>query len=388
MLRFKPDDWLEGLLRPFILADPNGFIYIEIQAPDLRFAALAALTLLLLITRRLPATSARPVVRTLVGVWLVFYVWVFSIGNGRYFIAGLLLVGPLLAALVARAPFTPPMRLTVLAGLLGMQAMVVHQHFVHGAWTLAQWTESGPGLPLRDTPLRQEPAVFLTTTSISLSILVPQFDPRSRWANIAGQVNITPDKPEWTKLNRLLATPLPKYVVLPILTRAATDRMQPTSEVEQMLQRILGRYGLARAKRPCEVLESHLRTPNLDKSIEATRPLAYWFCAVDGGSSTPSEEPASNPSPWRDVFAAVEQACPRFFPPGGGEEAVVSESVALRYYAKTDTRLYVDPHGNVMYRYLRAINPTRIGSIDDVRRGEFDVACDKLPGRYRYPWQH
>mgnify|MGYP001205321387 FL=1 len=388
MLRFKPDDWLEGLLRPFILADPNGFIYIEIQAPDLRFAALGALTVVLLIARRLSATEARPVSQTLVGMWLVFYIWVYVIGNGRYFIAGLLLVGPLLVALLARAPFTPPMRLTVLTGLLGLQAMVVHQHFVHGAWTLAQWTGSGPGLPLRDTPLRREPAGFLATTNISLSILVPQFDPRSRWANIAGQGNITPDKPEWATLNSLLATSLPKYAVLPILTRAATERMQPNPEVDQMLQRILGRYGLTRGTKPCEVIESHLRAPNLDKSNETTRPLAYWFCAVEVGSRPQPQVPPSNPSPWRDVFAAVEQACPRFFPPGGGEEAVVSESVALRYYAMTDTRLYVDRHGNVMYRYLRAINPTRIGSIDDVRRGEFNVDCDKLPGRYRYPWQH
>ena len=387
MLRFKPDGWLEGLLRPFVLADPNGYVYIELQAPDLRFAALAALTLLLLFARRLAAPDAEPAARTLVGVWLIFYVWVFAIGNGRYFVAGLLLAGPLIVALVARAPFTWPMRVTVLAGAVGLQGMVAYQHFHHGAWALAKWSDQGPGLPLRDTPLRHEPAIFLTTTGISQSILVPQFHPSARWANVAGQVNITPDKPEWVRLQTLLASPLPKYVVLPILRGAATDDAQPTAEVDQMMRMVLAQHGLNRGSQPCEVLPSHLRIPGSREAVGGTRPLAYWFCALEdapmkGGVAQGADEP------WREVFAAVESACPRYFPPGGGKLVMLGEGAALNQYAESDTRLYIDAAGNVMFRYLRAMNPTRIGSVDEVRRGEFALECEKLPGRYRLPWQH
>lgn len=387
MLRFKPDDWLEGLLRPFLLVDPNGYVYIELQAPDLRFAALAALTLLLMLARRLAAPDAKPAARTLVGVWLIFYVWVFAIGNGRYFVAGLLLAGPLIVALVARAPLTWPMRVTVLAGVVGLQAMVVHQHFHHGAWALARWSDDGPGLPLRDTPLRHEPAIFLTTTSISGSILVPQFDSRARWANIAGQVDVTPDRLEWAPLRALLASPLPKYTVLPILGGAATDDAQPTAEVDQMLRLVLAQHGLDRHSQPCEVIPSHLRIRDLGETEEETRPLAYWFCplrADPAGALTTTADPPTNLHD--DVFAAVERHCPKYFPPGTGKRRVAGQ-VTMRHYNGADTRLYVDGHGNVLYRYTRAFNPTYIGTAEQVRRGEFAIDCRKLPGRYVYPWQ-
>jgi hypothetical protein len=47
----------------------------------------------------------------------------------------------------------------------------------------------------------------------------------------------------------------------------------------------------------------------------------------------------------------------------------------------------VDEYDNVSYAYFRALNLTRIGSIEDVRHGKFTMDCVKLPGRYRYPWQ-
>ncbi|MDZ7592768.1 MAG: hypothetical protein U5L05_19260 [Rubrivivax sp.] len=59
----------------------------------------------------------------------------------------------------------------------------------------------------------------------------------------------------------------------------------------------------------------------------------------------------------------------------------------MRSYVGSDTRLYVDGSGNVFFRYLRALNPTLIGSVDEVRRGNFTLDCKKPPGRYLYPWQ-
>ena len=49
--------------------------------------------------------------------------------------------------------------------------------------------------------------------------------------------------------------------------------------------------------------------------------------------------------------------------------------------------LYIDGTGLVSYKYFRAMNPTSIGTTDQVRQGKFAIACDKLPGRYRLPWQ-
>ncbi len=387
MVRFEPDDWLEGLLRPLVLADPSGYVYIEFQAPDLRFAALVALTLLLLATRRFSKPEARPAVRTLVGLWLIFYLWTFAVGNGRYFMAGLLIAGPLLVALVALAPFSPTMRVIVNVGLISLQLMVVTQHFQGSRWALMQWSGKGPGLALADSPLREEPAVFLTVSSISHSILVPQFDPQSRWTNIAGLFTITRDTYEWGELHRTLALPLPKYAVIPIVAGYASASEQPSSAVDVMLLRFLGPHGLRRNGRSCEVLRSNLHWHDpLAGEGQKMRHMAYWFCPLEVGP-TQGADTSGDSEPWSEAFAAVEKACPRYFPPGGGMLLVRRPDKVVHRYAATDTYLYVDDHDNVLYLYFRALNPTRIGSVEEVRHGKFTMECVKLPGRYRYPWQ-
>ena len=83
---------------------------------------------------------------------------------------------------------------------------------------------------------------------------------------------------------------------------------------------------------------------------------------------------------------AVEQRCPKFFPPNGGQAALI-EGAHLRKYAASDTRLWVHPSGLVMYQYYRAMNPTELGSVEDVLKGRFNIPCDKLPGRYLPFWQ-
>jgi hypothetical protein len=50
-------------------------------------------------------------------------------------------------------------------------------------------------------------------------------------------------------------------------------------------------------------------------------------------------------------------------------------------------RLYIDGDGRVLYKYFRAMNPTLIGTVNDVRQDHYDIACEKPPGRYQLPWQ-
>ena len=88
----------------------------------------------------------------------------------------------------------------------------------------------------------------------------------------------------------------------------------------------------------------------------------------------------------QDVFAAIEERCPRFFLPGSGSDLRVDDSV-VRHYRSSDTRVTVTDAGTVFFRYFRSLNPTFVGSVDAVRAGQFQLPCDKLPGRYRLPWQ-
>ena len=386
MLRFVPDGWLEGLLRPFLLADPNAGIYFEIAAPDLRFALLVVLLAVALSTRAARAALGAEPARALVAMALMFYIWTFATGNGRYFSVGLLLAGPLLVLACRLLPGTQALRNLVLGGVAALQLFVLQQSYLPGFWGLTRWYDA-PGIGIAETPLRTQPAVFLTVTGISYSILVPRFHPQSRWANITGQREITPDAPEGPRLAALLASPLPKYVVLPLKSLDLPPSLQPEGDVLELLRNALGPQGLALTGADCVAVESALVGRARAQEDQGRGRPGLWFCPVERRAGAGAGGVDSAPRrDFDDVFARVEQRCPRFFPPGGGNEKHY-DGLAVRHYVGSDTRLYIDGNDRVSYKYWRALNPTHIGSVEDVRQGRFSILCDKLPGRYQLPWQ-
>ena len=215
MLRFLPDDWLEGLLRPFVMIDPRAGIYFEETAPDWRFAIFIAFMTVALATRRGRRTIDYEQGQLSLALLVLLYVWTFTIGNGRYFMTGLLLVGPLLVAAWRRLPGTSIFRWVLLFGAMSLQAAVIESDYARNKWGLTRWIQ-GPGIDIEDEPIRHQPATFITSTAISYSILVPRFHPASRWANVVGQVDIKPSMREYPRLLELLSSPLPMYLVVPI----------------------------------------------------------------------------------------------------------------------------------------------------------------------------
>jgi hypothetical protein len=385
MLRFQPDSWFEGLVRPLTLLDPSGYVYIEALAPDLRFAALLFTTGAALLLPSVRARLSMPAWRTLIGLWIAFYVWTFLIGNGRYFVAGLLVVGPVLVLLVRSMPLRAQARTLVLIGLVGLQALMVQVSFLHGALMLARWTD-GPGLPVdRNTALRRQPALFVTVSAISQSALVPLFHPESRWVNLVGQATIRPGMLEFAQWREVSAIPLPRYLVMYAVRSPPPDDARPDAAEEAQARAALAAYGLSRDNdRPCEMLRSHLR-PDAATREPGVRPmLVYWFCPLSSDALPPPAP--KQPGIADEVFAAVERYCPRYFPPGGGQPFASDAGVA-RTYPMSDTRLVVDARGRVMFQYFRASAATLVGMADRVRQGEINFDCDKLPGRYLFPWE-
>jgi hypothetical protein len=384
MLRFQPDSWIEGLLRPLILADPVGYVYYELPAPDLRFALVALLAVVALIWRPMRNGVGTDGWRMVAGLGLMFYLWTFSTGNGRYFAAGLLLAGPVLVLLTARLPIARSTKLGVLAAMLGLQAMLVWQHFTPGQWAWAFWRQ-GPGLLLSDAP-RMPPALMITITNQSYSMLVPQFHPASRWVNLVGQSSLAPGMPDYDRFQRLLALGLPAYLVLPALN--VKSNAAPAPDIIGMVDRSLAPYRLVADMDSCRLMVSHMtmRAPVGMDATNAPR-LGFWLCRIDVDAGKDAVPPGPPSSPFADVFAQIEERCPRFFPPGGGQTRE-SEKFVMRDYASTDSRAYVYSSAMlVAFRHTRALNPTVIGTIDEVLRGSYEIPCHKLPGRYVFPWE-
>ncbi len=86
------------------------------------------------------------------------------------------------------------------------------------------------------------------------------------------------------------------------------------------------------------------------------------------------------------MFGKLESACPRIFPPGQGVSSRVGDGVA-RGYGSSDTKAYVLDDGNVLYKYWRALNPARVGTVDEVLAPGFKMDCNAIRGRSGLPWE-
>lgn len=385
MLRFVPDTWLDGLARPLLLADSVAGLYAEIQAPDWRFAALVLLLVLAALMYRSRSMLTGPQWRTLLGLVAAFYVWTFTSGNGRYFFWGLLIVGPLVVAVATRLRSTLSMRNTVILGVLALQGWVVWATFQANSWALPPWS-NGPGLALEDTPLKRQPAVFITIGQISFSILVPQMHPRSRWTNLAGQQELVPGMREFDRYQELIASPLSKYAVFRATKFVMTDERQPNEHAWTAIRRVLGGYGLEPAAGACIFARAELAGPPYKVVAESALESGFWFCPVQRTSTmvAADKRPADAPE-FDDVFGQIEQRCPRLFPAGSATSRLAEDGTG-RHYTQSDTSVVVNHAGWVYFKHMRALNPTVLGKVEDVRAGRFALDCERLPGRYVPPW--
>ena len=391
MLRFEPDGWLEGLLRPVLMVDPVGGLYFEVPAPDWRFALLAALMLVwgvralaLPLRPRMPSQHAV----TSLGLLVTFYVWTFASGNGRYFSWGLLLVGPLLVMATFMLPVSRGRRWVALALMLLLQSVAMYFSYRPNPLSLVKMIDSP--MPLQSSPLRDKPAVFITASVQSYAVLVPLFHPASRWAHIAGQYDVLPGTPEWPRLQALLQSALPIYLVVAVGPGALDAQGLLAGDRARRLRGILFHHGLSFSSAGCQMLASGLSSPDITVSDESLRRQGFAVCALarePGHADGPAPAHlAPSASAETEALDAVEQRCPRFFPPGGGRGSLLP-GVQDRFYTATDVRLWVQRDGMVMYYHFRAADPTTLGAVDEVRAGRFSLPCSKLPGRYVPFWQ-
>lgn len=393
MDRFTPDVFLEWLLRPFLMADPSAFMYVEFMAPDLRPALLIVMLFVGAVFGSLRGRLTAESWRLLMAFWLIFYLWTYVIGNGRYFLSALLLLGPLIMLAWRSLPGTKPFRWATLVLIGGLQAAALASSYKPDVWGRADWV-SGPGIDIEENALRHRPAVFIMASVNAYSVLVPRFHPDARWAQLIGQREISPVADEYASVVKLLSSELPKMLVIPIPGGWSDKHNQPDIELRKLLGQSLSTYGLALTGEPCTVLRSTL--PRVSGGTAMTSEVStvpkepergFWFCPLSYSEADRIAAIAKPPqaSQWSDVFEAIEQRCPRFFPPGSGVTREF-EGMASRWYPSIDMMISVSGPGDVTYKYFRSLSHRSIGSVADIRAGKFVVQCDKPPGRYQMPW--
>lgn len=388
IIRFLPDSWSDALLRPLSMAASNAGIYVEIMAPDWRFAAALLLGAIVLVARRRRTVTSPSGVLAL---WLLvaFAVWVLTSGNGRYFIPGLLMVGVLCIALIARLPGTSEFRLVLGAGLVALQGWVLYNAGPWGWWGLGTWDEAPFFAVDVDELAKSEPATYVTISNISYSLIAPQFHPASRWVNISSIPDVSAPSNDGRRLARLLQQSRIIKMVVPSRPDYMTAEALPSSELREVMNEMLGKQRLRLAEPlKCRLLQSRglagvgAKNKELPPSLLAK--VGFWVCDLQYPAPARIAQQPQNQAV-NKIFDLIEQQCPRYYEPGQTSAARV-DGGWVRVYPQADIRLYVMDDGDVYYKYWRALNPVLLGRVVDIRAGA-RVPCESVRGRTGLPWE-
>jgi hypothetical protein len=393
MIRFTPDTWRDAVLRPIAMAAPDSGVYIEIMAPDFRFAAIV----LLLVVWVGTAIAARvkwrvtPTLALLSLVSVAFVPWLATTGNGRYFIPILLATGPLCVALIYHLPCTKSLRLTAAIMVLCLQGFAVYSANPWQSWGWVVWNDK-PFFPVEiDKEAQTKPATYITVSSISYSLIAPRFAPGSRWSNVASQ-STDPQTAEWKRLHRFLSEANSLKLLVPTVPNEMTAEGLPNQEAFQSFNGMLGAQKLAMAHpancrllRSIGIAEIALRNmQNVDPKI--IDKFGFWICDLKYSVTAPAIEKVQLKKSVAGVFAKLETVCPRIFQTNGSATQRLNDGF-LRFYSESDSKVYVLDDGNVFYKYYRALNPVLLGTTDAVLSDQFKMDCNKIHGRSGLPWE-
>lgn len=403
-MRFLPDTWIDALLRPVAMAAPDANVYVEIMAPDFRFvfvlALLALLALFSLLTvRRLPQRVApasadlasRPVFVLLCVLAFAFVPWLATTGNGRYFIAGLLVIGPVCVGLARLLPATRALRLTLVLGMVALQAFAVQQAAPWQAWTKTAWNEP-PYFRVEVPPeWRAQPATYVTMSAISYSLLAPMFHPESRWMSLHNAP--VPASGAWVapRTEAFLAKAQEGRMLLlvPVVAGTLTQERLPNARVSKAIRDQLAPYGLAFTQpQSCRFLASpSMAAMGLgEKTAQQRAESGFWLCHLVRTQARAAPE-AGRAMRYDAVFEVLEAQCPRLFPAGGDRASQAVTHGEVRSYLQAEMKAYVYDSGEVYYKYYRAFNPVLVGKADDLLAGRTRMDCGKIRGRSGLPWE-
>lgn len=396
MIRFLPDTWRETILRPLAMAAPDAGVYIEIMAPDFRFAIAGALMLVLAalwpFRRGAYPTNPKPALVLVSVIAAAFLPWLGTTANGRYFIPFLLAIGPLCIALIFLLPATQLFRFSIAACVVGLQGFSVQQASPWQSWGLAQWKEAPYFKVDWPADLATIPADFVTLSTISYSLFAPQLPAQARWMSLANAPAASNNTADSRRAQEFLANAKNLKLLAPSIPEYSTSDGRPDTGILNVIDTQLGVHHLA-LSRPadCRLVRSHglasmaLRREAL-ADVEKTRRLGFWVCSLQrtAGESTGNYSPS--PTKFDAVFEAIETQCPRFFPRGQTGTRVVPGG-EMRAYSASEMKLYVLDDGMVLYKYYRAFTPVRIGTREEVLNGRAKVDCNNIRGRSGLPWE-
>jgi hypothetical protein len=397
--RFIPATFGEALWRPFAILDTHSMVQEELRAPDLRYAALVVLGVLLLghwLWLRLARSSATPSPESTAssrvfaalgcGFAVDWILWLLASGNGRYFLSMACIAGVLLFSLLFRLCATKPkVRNYVLAALFGLQALQLWAGTDY-RWEPEKW--GGPWFKLEiPRELATEPNLYLTLGLQSYSFFAPYLEKSSGLINVVGQYTLGADGANGEHIAALVHRYAPHVRVL-LRSRQLHPDTRQFQQLRTGADSLLADFALHVDSDDCATIVIHDLPPPLEfrftdrdsPPVELDTSYLLSCRLVPGSVNSPAL--ALRERAVDTVFDRLEDACPALFQPRHTRSEHRGDTWRRRY-VNTDVTVYLS-HGRVAMQglYSSAIGDTSVylGLESDWQAARVHLACGRHDG--------
>lgn len=355
--RFVPTSWGAALQRPFAMVTSAPMVHFELPAPDLRYALLLGLTLLLLAQgvwrkmRKPPPTvgssEAAPATRALValgcGFVLDWTLWLTTSGNSRYFIPMACVAAVLAVTMMFRLlAGSAKVRNYLLAAALGLQCFALYAGSDYRA--RLPWKE-GPWFSLSiPAELTRKPSLYFLVGIQSNSFIIPDLPAGSGFINLDGEYVLGPAGASGKRIAALIERYSPQIRVLAGSPRAGAGRHVPSPDLES-IDDALQPFGLKALAKRCSTTAVHgVTSPSGATEHLITCPVERTGTAW--GLLLPGQQAADL------ALDHLEDACPALFQPARPVDTFTGDRgrgyLFARRYSNTGMMAFV-AHGAVMF---------------------------------------
>lgn len=375
--RFLPETVADRLLFPLraLLAEPG--IFTELCTPEMRFLCFFVLLGLYPLARAWHRHRARagkegpPAFASpqwwFLGTWIFGYaVWLNTFGIGRYFLAGLLLLGPAIILLLLGIGGAHRFMVYLLALILTWQVafMAASGH----RWTPAPWSASWFDYRI-PAVMKEKPYLYLSTRTLTQSFLAAFVHPQSSFANIAGQATMAENGPGAARLRELMRNHQGRIRSLFTMNLMDLDRSEDPNGgqalVARMFDGVFERFGLQTDVTTCVFVDGADYLRMEARHLKGGNPFTarIMSCELVPMTQHVALDRAMLQRVDR-VFDRIEHTCPNRFAPAGTVTIPLPGAWARTYFNSVVTLVYVPASDKIEYLLLGG-GTVRLGRLAD-----------------------
>jgi hypothetical protein len=401
--RFTPDSFLSFLWRPFAIADPVPMVQEEMTSPDLRYAVVAVLAIVIFAralwqrrapsprsARAEPSMSERALAALSCGLALDWILWLSASGNGRYFLPMSIVTAVLIVALLYRVfPIQLKARNYALIAILGAQ-FVQLDIAANYRWNQSPWDPQWLNVEVPEK-LATESNLYLTIGIQSNSFIAPFLAPGSGMINFSGGYALGPEGAGGARIQALMQ----RYAShVRVLWRGEDKPLNAQTVIDSSLpDDALARFGLRVDTSDCAMIIVHGLMPEPVIKYVTSEPATPVSPAAGtaGTSYLTSCRAVADRTDSSALFAReravdlvldrVEDACPELFQP---------RRMRTEHYRGVWRRLYVNTdlvalvfHGSVKFSNpVRGLPMIDLGRESDWAKELQPLTCGRRDGHY------